>query len=167
MVLSVHTDASYLSKPSGESQAAGQFYLSNHNDKDFNNGTILTLSTIIKHVVLSASVAKLAALYYGCKLAAPLQTMLEELSHFQPTSYPITTTNITAQGLTMGAMTTKASKSMDQRFLWLKCRHVQCQLYYLWRKGILNCANYSSKHHVPKHHLHVHLFLVFDNTTFP
>ena len=72
MVLSVHTDAPYLSKPGGKSRAAGYFYLLNHNDEDFNNGAILTLLTIIKHIMSSASKAKLAALYYGCKLAIPL-----------------------------------------------------------------------------------------------
>jgi hypothetical protein len=72
MVLSVHMVASYLSEPGGKSRAAGHFYLSNCNDKDFNNGPILTLSTIIKHVMLLASKAELAALCYGCKLAAPL-----------------------------------------------------------------------------------------------
>jgi hypothetical protein len=72
IVLSIHTDGSYLSKPGGKSQAAGHFYLSNRNGKDFNNGAILTLSTIIKHVMLSASKAELAVLYYSCKLAAPL-----------------------------------------------------------------------------------------------
>jgi hypothetical protein len=72
MVLLVHTDPSYLSKPGGKSRAAGHFSLSNHNDKDFNNGTILILLTIIKHVMPSVSKAKLTALYYGCKLATPL-----------------------------------------------------------------------------------------------
>ncbi len=48
-----------------------------------------------------ASGAKLAALYYGYKLAAPLQTTLEELGHIPPTPTPITTNNITAQDLTM------------------------------------------------------------------
>ncbi len=72
MVLSVHTKASYLYKPGGASRAAGHFYLSNCNNKNFNNGTILTLSTIIKHIMSLASEAKLAALYYGCKLAVPL-----------------------------------------------------------------------------------------------
>ena len=72
MVLSVHTDVSYLSKPGGKSRAAGHFYFSNYNDKDFNNGAILTLSTIIKHIMLSASEAELAMPYYGCKLAALL-----------------------------------------------------------------------------------------------
>jgi hypothetical protein len=63
IVLSVHTEVTHLFKPGGESRAAGHFYLSNHNDKTFNNGAILTLSTIIKHIMLSASKAELAALY--------------------------------------------------------------------------------------------------------
>jgi hypothetical protein len=158
---------SYLSEPGGKSTAAGHFYLSNCNDKDFNNGAIHTLSTIIKHVMSSASKAELAALYYGCKLDAPLQTTLEELGHIQPTPTPITTDNITAKGLTMGTMTPKASKLMDQHFCRLKCWHAQCQFQYLWRKGVLNRANYSSQHHSPKHHQNVCPFFVFDNTTFP
>jgi hypothetical protein len=81
MILLVHTDASYLSTPGGKSRPAGHFYLSNHNDKDFNNGAILALSSIIKHVMLLASEAELAALYYGCKLAAPIWTTLKELGH--------------------------------------------------------------------------------------
>jgi hypothetical protein len=167
MVLSVHTDVSYLSKPGGKSIAAIHFYLSNHNDKDFNNGAILTLSTIIKHVMPSSSKAELTMLYYGCKFAAPLQTTLEELSHVRPTPTPITTNNITAQGLTMGTMTPKASKLIDQCFHWLKCWHAQHHFQYLWQKGILNCANYSSKHHAPKHHQNICPFFVFDNSTFP
>ncbi len=99
--------------------------------------------------------------------ATPLQTTLEELVHVQPTPTPVTTKNITAQGLTIGTMTSKASKLMDQRFHWLKFRHAQRQFQYLWQKGILNCADYSSKHHAPKHHQNVCTFVVFDNTTFP
>jgi hypothetical protein len=121
MVMLVQTDASYFSKLGGKGRAAGHFYLSNCNNKDFNNGTILTLSTIIKHVISSESKAELTTLYYGCKLAIPLQTTLEELGHIQPTPTPVTTNNITAQGLTMGTMTPKASKAMDKQFHWLKC----------------------------------------------
>ncbi len=74
MILSLHTDNSYLFKPGGKSRAAGHFYLSNHNDEDFNNGAVLTLSTIIKCIMSSPSEAELPALYYGCKLATPIQT---------------------------------------------------------------------------------------------
>jgi hypothetical protein len=72
MILAVHTDASYLSEQNGKTCVSAHFYLTNHNNKEFNNGTILRLSSIIKHVMTSASKAELAALYYGCKLAFPI-----------------------------------------------------------------------------------------------
>ncbi len=93
MILAVHMDTSYLSKAGGKSQAAGHFYLTNQNNKNFNNGAVLTLSTIIRHVISSASKAELSALYYGCKMAAPLRTNLEELGHNQPKPMPVTIVN--------------------------------------------------------------------------
>ena len=95
----------------------------------------------------SASEAELVALYYGCKQATPICVTLEEMGHPQPAPTLITTTNITAQGLTTGAMMPKASKLNDQWFNWLKCHNAQRQFKYLWQKGILNRANYASKHH--------------------
>jgi hypothetical protein len=41
MILTVHTDVSYLSKAGGKSQAAGHFYLTNWNGEDFNNRAAL------------------------------------------------------------------------------------------------------------------------------
>jgi hypothetical protein len=131
MILAVHTDASYLSEMGGRSCASGHFYLTNQNDKDFNNGAVLTLSSITKHVMSSVSEAELAAFYYGCKIAAPLCTTLEEMGHAQPRPTPVTTNNITAQGLIMGTMTPRASESMDQCFHWLKCRDDQRRFQYL------------------------------------
>jgi hypothetical protein len=163
----VLTDASYLSEAGGKSRVAGHFYLTNQNKKNFNNRAVLTLSAIIKHVMSSTSKAELLALYYGCKMAAPLRTTLEELGHNQAKPTPITTDNITAQGITMGAMIAKASKSMDQHFHWLKCRDAQRQFKYLWQKGILNQANYASMHHTPKHHKRVQPFYVFNCNTPP
>jgi hypothetical protein len=130
-ILAVHTDTSYLSEQESKSRASAHFYLTNNGDKKINNSTILTLSSIIKHVMSSASKAELAALYYGYKLAVPLHTTLEEMGHPQHKRTMVTTDNITAQGLTMGTMTPKASKSMDQRFHWLKCCNAQRQFLYL------------------------------------
>eukprot|EP00957_Ditylum_brightwellii_P092562 7048764-Ditylum_brightwellii.AAC.1 len=92
MMLVVHSDASYLSKRHARSRAAGHFYLANKTNKDFNKGTILTLSTIIRHVVASASEAELAALFYNAQEAVPLQTTLEEMGHPQPKT-PLITDN--------------------------------------------------------------------------
>ena len=98
MILAVHTDASYLSELGGKSRAMGHLYLTNRNDENFNNGAILTLSSIIKHVMSSASQAELATLYYGCKQAAPICITLKEMGHPQPVLTPVTTDNITALG---------------------------------------------------------------------
>jgi len=43
----------------------------------------------------SASEAELAALYYGCKQAAPICVTLEGMGHPQPAPTPVTTDNIT------------------------------------------------------------------------
>ncbi len=165
MILAVHTDASYLSEQEGKNRAAAHFYLTNKGDKEFYNGAILTLSSIIKHVMSSASEAELAALYYGCKLAVPLQTTLEEMGHPQHDRTMVMTDNIMAQGLTLGTMTPKASKSMDQRFHWLKCCNAQRQFLYLWHRRTSNRADYASKHHPAKHPQTVRHFYIKD--TFP
>ena len=67
MILAVHTDALYLSEINGN-RSSGYFYLTNNDDETFNNGAILTLASIIKHAMSSASKAKLAALFYGYKI---------------------------------------------------------------------------------------------------
>jgi hypothetical protein len=82
-ILAVHTDASYLSKAVGKSRAVGHFYLTNQNNNNFNNGAMLTLSAIIKHMMSSTSKAELSALYCGFNMAAPLCTTLKELGHIQ------------------------------------------------------------------------------------
>ena len=89
MLLAMHLDASYLSKPEAKSRAAGHFYLTKRNDEAFNNGAIMTLSKIIKHVMTSASEAETAALFYNYKAAAPLRATLEEMGHKRgPTRSP-------------------------------------------------------------------------------
>eukprot|EP00957_Ditylum_brightwellii_P008469 642079-Ditylum_brightwellii.AAC.1 len=41
MILTLHSDASYLSEKKAHSRPAGHFYLSNKDDKEFNNVAIL------------------------------------------------------------------------------------------------------------------------------
>jgi hypothetical protein len=131
MILVVHTNVSYLSEHNTHSCASAQFYLTNKGDKEFNNGAILNLASIIKHAMSLASEEKILDLYYRCKIAVPIQTMLDKLGHTQPMK-PIMTDNITAQGLTVGTMTPKASKLMDQQFHWLKCRSAERDSSYTY-----------------------------------
>lgn len=151
MILTVHSDASYLSEANARSRAGGHFFLSKMGDETFHNGAILTLSSIIKHVLASASEAELAAMFYNTREAIPLRVTLEEMGHPQPKT-PIVVDNSTAHGLTDGTMVPKRSKAMDMRFHWLRCREAQDQVRFLWRKGSVNRADYHTKHHPASHH---------------
>ena len=120
MLLALHSDASYLSEPEAKNRAAGHFFLGKLNDEKFDNGAIMTLSKIIKHVMSSASEAETTDLFYNCKTAAPLRETLEEMGHPQPKTQ-VTTDNSTAQGLITKSMIPKAAKSYAMRFNFLKC----------------------------------------------
>ena len=153
MILALHSDASYLSEPNSKSRAAGHFFLGKLNDESFDNGAILTLSKIIKHVMSSASEAETAALFYNCKAAAPLRVTLMEMGHPQGRTL-VTTDNSAAQGLIKKTMIPKAAKSYDMRFNFLKCREAQRQFDIVWRAGRNNRADYHSKKHPIKHYVH-------------
>ena len=146
MILALHSDASHKSEPNAKSRAAGHFYLTKNNTKDMNNGAILTLSKIIKHVVGSASEAEVAALFYNCKAAVPLRLALMEMGHPQPKT-PAITDNTTAEGLMNDTMTSNKSRNYDLRFNWLKCREAQNQFDLIWKKGRYNRADFHSKNH--------------------
>jgi hypothetical protein len=57
MVLAVHSDASYLSKPKAQSQVGGHFFLSSDTTVPPNNGAILNIAHIIKNIMSSATEA--------------------------------------------------------------------------------------------------------------
>ena len=152
MILKIHSDASYLSELGSKSRAAGHFYLSSKGDNDTNNGAILTLSSIIKHVMTSATEAELAALFYNCKTAVPLRVTLMEMGHEQPAT-PVTTDNAAAHGLLQKSMTPNAKKSMCMRFDWLKDPTVKRMFDYRWERGYKNRADYHSKKHSTKHYI--------------
>ena len=109
IILMIHTNASYLFEHNARSWASAYFYLTNKGDKEFNNGAILSLASIINQVMSLASESKLSAVYYGCNIAVLIRTTLDEMCHMQPPT-PVTTDNITAQGITVGTMAPKASK---------------------------------------------------------
>ena len=63
MKLAARSDASYLSKPKAWSQAGGHFFLSNDATIPQNNGAVLNIAHIIKHVMTSSTEEELEALY--------------------------------------------------------------------------------------------------------
>ena len=77
MILAVHYDASYLLEEQARSRAGRHFYLTNHDDEIFNNGALLNISSIIKHIMASASEAELAAMFYNSCESIPIRFTLE------------------------------------------------------------------------------------------
>jgi hypothetical protein len=89
MILHIHSNGSYLSKPKARSRADGHFYLSDlslsPNEQPTNtptpNGPIYSLSCIIRNVMGSAVKAEIASSYMNGQEAIPIRTTLEEMGH--------------------------------------------------------------------------------------
>jgi hypothetical protein len=71
MVLSAHSDASYLSEAKARSQAGGHFFISSNTPCPHYNGAVLTIAQIIKTVMSLAAKAKIGALYIGSSPCLP------------------------------------------------------------------------------------------------
>ena len=152
MVLAVHSDASYLSKPKARSRAGGHFFLTADADEPPNNGAILNISKIMTSVMSSAADAELGALYINACEAVAIRNLLQEMGHKQPKS-PMQTDNSTALGVVNSNIQPRRTKSMDMRFYWLRCRDSQGQFRYYWKPGPTNLADYWTKHHPASHHI--------------
>ena len=81
MKVAVHSDASYLSVPKARSQAGGHFFLSSDSTVPGNNSAMLNNAHIIKHIMISATEAELAALYIMVREAVYIRIILEEMGH--------------------------------------------------------------------------------------
>ena len=154
MKLAAHSDASYLSEPKARSRAGGHFFLSNGADIPPNNGAVLNIAHIIKHVMSSATEAEIAALYIVAREAVYIRIILEELGHKQPPA-PLQTDNAMADGVINGKVQPKQTKAMDMRFHWLQDQECQEQFRIYWRPGKLKYADYWTKHHPAKHHQNI------------
>ena len=151
MKLAAHSDASYLSEPKARSRAGGHFFLSNETTIPQNNGAVLNIAHIIKHVMTSATEAELAALYIMAREAVYIRIILEEMGHQQPPT-PLQTDNSMADAVCNGKIQPKRTKAMDMRFHWLRDRECQEQFRIYWRPGKQNYADYWTKHHPTAHH---------------
>eukprot|EP00804_Cyclotella_cryptica_P029869 CCRYP_010778-RA/>CCRYP_010778-RA protein AED:0.27 eAED:0.27 QI:0/0/0/1/0/0/3/0/269 len=102
-------------------------YLASHDDAvPSNNGAILNIAHIIKHVMASATEAELGALYITDHEVVYLRIILDELGLKQPAT-PIQTDNSMAEGIINGKVQPKHRKAMDMRFCWLHDRECQEQ----------------------------------------
>ena len=166
MILNVDTDAAYLVLPKARSRLAGYFYMGHNRGTQSTltalNGAILVECKTINHVVASAAEAETAALFHNAQMCIPIRRILEALGHHQPPT-PIKTDNSTAHGFTYDNINQKRSKSWDMRYYWLRDKKIQKLLDIFWESGLLNHADYHTKHHPTKHHRNIRSRYVLDN----
>ena len=92
MVLHIHSDASYLSKPRSCSRAGGNYFVGDTRPDMSNppttrprlNGPIQSISQIMTNVMGSAAKAEIGAAYINGQEAVPIRTLLIELGHPHP-----------------------------------------------------------------------------------
>ena len=119
-----------------------------------NNGSVLTISQIIKAVMSSAAEAELGALLINCREAIPARHEFETMGHKHlPT--PIQTDNTTALRVVTNNIASKRLKSMAMKLHWLRCCIAQKQFRHYWQPGPNNLDNYVTKHHIAIHHREV------------
>ena len=96
MILTVHSDTSYLSDPRARSQASGYFFFGSipvDGDPIKLNGAIHITCTILKLIAASTAKAKLGALFLNAQEAKILHLTLDGLGHPQlPTPIHIDST---------------------------------------------------------------------------
>ena len=151
MKLAAHSDASYLSEPKARSRSGGHSFLSSNSTIPQNNGAVLNIAHIIKHVMLSATEAELAALYILAREAVCVRIILEELGHKNPPT-SLQTDNSMAEAVVNGKIQPDQTKAMDMRFQWLKDQGCQKQFIIYQRPRKPNYADHWTKHNPSKHH---------------
>ncbi len=154
MVLAIHRNASYLSKPKSLSRTGRHMFMTGKDDTPSNNGTVLNILQIIQVFMSSVAEAELGALFINTKTAISLRHMLMEISHPQPRT-PMQANNKLAHALFTNKILPKALKAMDMHFHWLRCHNTQGQFCCYWRPGTQNLADYFTKHHPTSHHTSV------------
>ena len=163
MVLRIIGDASYNSE-SGARSRAGVFYnLGMATDDTFINGPILCLSSLIPTIVCSASEAEYATVYIAGKEGLPLRYTLDDIDCIQPAT-PITCDNTTAVKIIDGSCKLKRSRSIDQRYHWIRERVNEFKDFTVsWEPGtgqLQSIADFLTKPYPTEHTLTMRRYFV-------
>jgi hypothetical protein len=143
MLLRIHSDGSYLSRPNSGSVAGGFHYLGDPDPTKL-NAPVLCHSTLIPVVVAAVSEAEYAAVFSNAQLGADERNILHDIGFPQPPT-PIYCDNECAVGLSNDTIRPKKSKSMDMRFDWVKDRVKQRQFDVSFIPGKLNLSDFFTK----------------------
>ena len=163
MILHVDSDAAYLVAPGAKSRIAGHYYLSNAAGT-LKNPPFHVICKILRHVVASAAEAETAGTFFNAQEIIYLRRLLIALGHPQPPTI-LKTDNSTTASFVNKNMRMKKSKSWDMRYHWLRDPVLRQEFIVRWEKGILNKADYYTKHFPPSHHVQMQPTLFVSDKT--
>jgi hypothetical protein len=136
MILSLHSDAFYLSESESRSRVRGIAFLSSPKI----TAKLHVHSSIMKMVLASTAEAEVGALFFNAQDACNFRQTLLEIGHPQPPT-AIQTDNACAHGIMSSAIKQKRSKAIGMRFYWLRDRIQQLQFNVYWAPGYDNHAD--------------------------
>jgi hypothetical protein len=151
MLLSVLSDASYLSRPRARSVAGSFHYLTRvprtglpPDPFAFINGPVSCHTNTIPVVCSSVQEAEYAALVAAARLADNERSILHNLGYPQPPALLLCDNEI-AVGLANQTITPRLSKRIDMRFHWLQDRIQRKQFRVEHVAGHNKIADFSTK----------------------
>ncbi len=167
MVMNIHSDVSYLSKPEAKSRACGHFFMGSlpkDGDPIKLNGVFHTLCSILRFVVASAAETELGARFLNCQEGMIFKTTLEDLGHPQP-KIPVHCNNATAIGIANNSIKRQRSQAMEMRYFWTCEKDAQNVYSFKWHPNMENLADYQSKHRPRAHHTAVRPYYLHETNS--
>ena len=137
MILCAHSEAGFDNEIKGRSRSGARIFPSENNAMPLWNGSVITLSKIIKYVMSSTSEAEFRALFITAQEMVAMRQTLEEIK-WPPPKSPLQRDNSAAAGVVNNTIVPRKLKTMDRRLQWLRCREEQGQFWYYWASGSLN-----------------------------
>ena len=151
------SDAAYLVIANARSCISRYYQYNQYLTKGLNlvtNGSILAECKAIKCVVSLAAEVETAGIFHNAQITVQIRHILQSLNYLQPPT-PIKTNNSMAHSFITNNIYQKKSKSWDMNYHSLRDRQTQKQIMVYWKKGADNNADYTTKHHPTKYHVHI------------
>jgi hypothetical protein len=144
MIYHVQTDASFNSRPNGKSVAGAIHYLGNRAHPEQINGALLASSNVIHSVVVSAAEAEYVAAFLAAQEGAVIRQLLQDLGYPQPATI-LLCDNRCAVGIATNTVKANRTKSIDNKYHWLRDQIHQQHFQILWRSGKDLLADFFTK----------------------
>jgi hypothetical protein len=144
MIYHVQTDASFNSRPNGKSVAGAIHYLGNRGHPEQINGALLASSNVIHSVVVSAAEAEYVAAFLAAQEGAVIRQLLQDLGYPQPATI-LLCDNRCAVGIATNTVKANRTKSIDNKYHWLRDQIHQQHFQILWRSGKDLLADFFTK----------------------